>query len=100
MRLNIEIVYLLDCLLNEGPESPKVDDLLGAEFLIFMLQVEAPIHSSNVMHYSKTAKVASRVGHKTLEDGSRVRFLLKTGEVIDSAEEWKKVHKKKEGKKE
>lgn len=59
------------------------------------LQVEAPIHSSNVMLYSKTAKVASRVGHKTLEDGSRVRYLLKTGEVLDSAEEWKKVHKKK-----
>lgn len=59
------------------------------------VQVEAPVHSSNVMLYSKTAKVASRVGHKTLEDGSRVRYLLKTGEVIDSAEEWKKVHKKK-----
>lgn len=60
-----------------------------------IVQVEAPVHSSNVMLYSKTAKVASRVGHKTLEDGSRVRYLLKTGEVIDSAEEWKKVHKKK-----
>lgn len=60
-----------------------------------ILQVEAPVHSSNVMLYSKTAKVASRVGHKTLEDGSRARYLLKTGEVIDSAEEWKKVHKKK-----
>ncbi|KAG0610486.1 hypothetical protein M758_7G069800 [Ceratodon purpureus] len=63
-----------------------------------IVQVEAPIHSSNVMLYSKTAKVASRVGHKTLEDGSRVRYLLKTGEVIDSAEEWKKVHKKEEKK--
>lgn len=60
-----------------------------------IVQVEAPVHSSNVMLYSKTAKVASRVGHKTLEDGSRARYLLKTGEVIDSAEEWKKVHKKK-----
>jgi len=65
-----------------------------------IVQVEAPIHSSNVMLYSKTAKVASRVGHKTLEDGSRVRYLLKTGEVLDSAEDWKKVHKKKEEKKE
>lgn len=56
------------------------------------------MHSSNVMLYSKTAKVASRVGHKTLEDGRKVRYLLKTGEVIDSAEDWNKVHKKKDEK--
>ncbi len=46
------------------------------------------------MLYSKTAKVTSRVGHKVLETGQKVRYLLKTGEIIDSAEEWKKVHKK------
>lgn len=51
--------------------------------------MEAPIHSSNVMLYSKEQNVASRVGHKTLEDGSRVRFLVKTGEIIDSVEKWK-----------
>lgn len=64
-------------------------------------QVEAPLHSSNVMLYSKTGKVTSRVGHKTLEDGQKVRYLLKTGEVIDSAEDWNKLHKKekKDGKK-
>jgi len=59
-----------------------------------IVQVEAPVHSSNVMLYSKTAKVTSRVGHKILETGQKVRYLLKTGEIIDSAEEWKKVHKK------
>ncbi|CAK9208356.1 unnamed protein product [Sphagnum jensenii] len=59
-----------------------------------IVQVEAPVHSSNVMLYSKTAKVTSRVGHKVLETGQKVRYLLKTGEIIDSAEEWKKVHKK------
>ncbi|KAL4201527.1 hypothetical protein AMTRI_Chr02g259070 [Amborella trichopoda] len=58
-----------------------------------IVKVEAPIHSSNVMLYSKEQKVASRVGHKILEDGTRVRYLLKTGEVIDSAENWKKVIK-------
>ncbi|CAN1289830.1 50S ribosomal protein L24, chloroplastic [Linum perenne] len=43
------------------------------------------------MLYSKEKNVASRVGHKVLEDGSRVRYLIKTGEVIDSAENWKKL---------
>lgn len=53
------------------------------------MQIEAPIHSSNVMLYSKEQNVASRVGHKVLDNGKRVRYLIKTGEVIDSAEQWK-----------
>lgn len=52
------------------------------------------------MLYSKDKEVTSRVGHKILEDGSRVRYLIKTGEIIDSAENWKKVHKEKEKEKE
>jgi large subunit ribosomal protein L24 len=43
---------------------------------------EAPIHHSNVQHYSESAKTVSRVGHKE-EGGKKVRFLKKTGEVID-----------------
>eukprot|EP01018_Ginkgo_biloba_P011329 Gb_13209 [translate_table: standard] len=38
--------------------------------------VEAPIHSSNVMLYSKMQNVASRVGHKVLEDGRKPRAAL------------------------
>ena len=56
-------------------------------------QIEGPIHSSNVMLYSKEKSVASRVGHKFLEDGTKVRYLVKTGEVIDSVEKWVKVFK-------
>ncbi|XP_024524420.1 uncharacterized protein LOC9654384 [Selaginella moellendorffii] len=56
-----------------------------------ILQVEAPIHSSNVQLYSISAEVVSRVGHKVLEDGTKVRYLIKTGEVIDSIERWKKL---------
>ncbi len=44
---------------------------------------EAPIHSSNVMHYSEKQKVVSRVCHSFTEDGRKVRMLKKTGEVID-----------------
>jgi len=56
-----------------------------------MFQIEAPIHSSNVMLYSKEKNIASRVGHKVLDDGKKVRYLIKTGEIIDNAESWKKV---------
>ncbi|GLT83478.1 hypothetical protein SLE2022_017660 [Rubroshorea leprosula] len=63
-----------------------------------IIKIEAPIHSSNVMLYSKDQKVASRVGHKVLDNGKRVRFLIKTGEIIDSEEDWKKL-KEAEGKK-
>ncbi|KAJ0045436.1 hypothetical protein Pint_04314 [Pistacia integerrima] len=56
-----------------------------------IIKIEAPIHSSNVMLYSKEQDVASRVGHKVLNDGTRVRYLIKTGEIIDSTENWKKL---------
>lgn len=50
-----------------------------------IILVEGAIHSSNVMLYSKEQKVRSRVGHKFLENGSKVRYLLKTGEVLDTS---------------
>ncbi|VFQ91817.1 unnamed protein product [Cuscuta campestris] len=65
-----------------------------------IVKVEAPIHSSNVMLYSVEKQVASRVGHKTLDNGKRVRYLVKTGEIIDSAENWKRLQKEKEKSKE
>ncbi|KAK6229611.1 hypothetical protein SCA6_018562 [Theobroma cacao] len=56
-----------------------------------IIKIEAPIHSSNVMLYSKEQDVTSRVGHKVLDNGKKVRYLLKTGEIIDSDENWKKL---------
>uniref|UniRef100_A0A0D9WTC7 Large ribosomal subunit protein uL24 C-terminal domain-containing protein n=1 Tax=Leersia perrieri TaxID=77586 RepID=A0A0D9WTC7_9ORYZ len=35
--------------------------------------IEGPIHSSNVTLYPKENNVTSRVGHKFLEDGTKVR---------------------------
>lgn len=61
-----------------------------------IVKIEAPIHSSNVMLYSKDQEVTSRVGHKVLDDGTRVRFLIKTGEIVDTAENWKKLKESKE----
>jgi large subunit ribosomal protein L24 len=44
---------------------------------------EASLHASNVMLYSTTAKVASRVEFFVDKDGSKKRRLKKTGEVLD-----------------
>jgi large subunit ribosomal protein L24 len=43
------------------------------------------------MLYSKENNIASRVGHKVVENGKKVQYLLKTGEIIDSDENWKKL---------
>ena len=51
-----------------------------------MFQIEAPIHSSNAMLYYKEKNVASRVDHQVLDDGKKVRYLIKTGEIIDGSE--------------
>jgi large subunit ribosomal protein L24 len=46
-----------------------------------IIQKEWPIHHSNVMHWSETKQVRSRVGHKMV-DGKKVRVLKKTDEVL------------------
>lgn len=64
--------------------------------MCYLFQIEAPIHSSNVMLYSKEKEVVSRVGHKVLEDGQKVRYLIKTGELIDTIEKWKQLKEAKD----
>ena len=44
---------------------------------------EATIHISNVAHIDPKTSEATRVGFKTLEDGRKVRFAKRSGEVID-----------------
>ncbi len=60
----------------------------GAFYCVLSLQgqqvrKEFPVHHSNVMHYSKEKEVRSRVGHKVNDAGKKVRYLVKTGEIID-----------------
>lgn len=45
--------------------------------------MEYPIHSSNVMLYSKKQNIASRICYTFDESGRKVRMLKKTGEIID-----------------
>jgi large subunit ribosomal protein L24 len=49
-----------------------------------IVEQEAPIHVSNVAHVDPKTNEATRVGFKFLEDGRKVRFAKKSGEVIDN----------------
>jgi large subunit ribosomal protein L24 len=48
-----------------------------------IVEKEAPIHVSNVAHLDPKTKEPTRVGYKLLDDGRKVRFAKKSGEVID-----------------
>lgn len=49
-----------------------------------VIQMEAPIHISNVMIYNPKTQRGDRVGFKFLEDGRKVRYFKSTGDIIDT----------------
>jgi len=48
-----------------------------------IIEMEAPIHVSNVMLVCPSCKEASRTGKKVLEDGTKVRYCKKCNQTID-----------------
>ena len=48
-----------------------------------IIQKEAPIFSSKVMYYDSNKKKPTRIGHKFLKDGKKVRVSKISGEQID-----------------
>ena len=48
-----------------------------------IIEKELPISSSNVMLVCPACGEATRIGHKFLEDGKKVRICRKCGEVVD-----------------
>ena len=48
-----------------------------------IIEKEASIHVSNVAHVDPKDGSATRVGFKVLDDGRKVRFAKRSGEVID-----------------
>jgi len=48
-----------------------------------IVEKEAAIHVSNVAHVDPKDGKPTRVGHKVLEDGRKVRVARRSGEVID-----------------
>lgn len=47
-----------------------------------IVEMEMPIHVSNVAIYNTSTKKADRIGTKFLEDGNKVRVYKSSGEVI------------------
>ncbi|MGI9265280.1 MAG: 50S ribosomal protein L24 [Gammaproteobacteria bacterium] len=48
-----------------------------------IIDKEMPIEISNVMLYNPITKKGDRVGIRTLEDGSKVRYFKSNDEVVD-----------------
>lgn len=48
-----------------------------------IFEKEAPLHISNVAHIDPKTNGPTRIGFKVLENGQKVRFALRSGEVID-----------------
>jgi large subunit ribosomal protein L24 len=49
-----------------------------------IIEKEAPIHISNLMLVCSKCAEPSRIGKRTLEDGSKVRVCKKCGELLES----------------
>lgn len=49
-----------------------------------IIEKEAPMKISNVMYYDEKLAKPTRLGHKVLEDGTKVRFSKKSGEIIET----------------
>lgn len=47
-----------------------------------IIQKELPIHVSNVSHIDPKTNKITKVGYKTLENGKKVRFFKKSGEIF------------------
>ncbi|HLJ65663.1 MAG TPA: 50S ribosomal protein L24 [Stellaceae bacterium] len=48
-----------------------------------IIEKEASLHISNVAHIDPKTNEPTRIGYKTLDDGRKVRFARRSGEVID-----------------
>ena len=48
-----------------------------------IVEMEAPVHISNLKVIDPTTGKADRVGHRVLEDGTIIRYAKKSGAVLD-----------------
>ena len=55
----------------------------GAAKQAGIIDLEAPVHVSNVMLVCDKCSKPSRIGYKKMEDGRRVRYCRDCNEVID-----------------
>jgi large subunit ribosomal protein L24 len=72
--------YVLVGGINKVKKHQKPNPVKGTTGGI--VEMEKPIHISNIAIYNATSKKADRVGVKQLEDGRKVRVFKSNGEVI------------------
>ncbi len=78
--LSVADEYVLVSGINKVKKHQKPNPVKGTTGGI--VEVEKPIHISNIAIYNATTKKADRVGVKQLEDGRKVRVFKSNGEVI------------------
>ncbi len=49
-----------------------------------IVEKEASIHVSNIAYVDPKTDKPTRIGYKTLEDGRKVRYAKRSGEIIDA----------------
>lgn len=74
--------YLLVGGVNKVKKHQKPNPVKGLSGGI--VEMEKPIHISNVAIFNAATKKADRVGIKSLEDGRKVRVFKSNGEQIDA----------------
>ena len=78
--LSVAGEYVLVGGINKVKKHQKPNPVKGTTGGI--VEMEKPIHISNIAIYNATSKKADRVGVKQLEDGRKVRVFKSNGEVI------------------
>jgi large subunit ribosomal protein L24 len=74
--------YVVVSGVNKAKKHQKPNPVKGEAGGI--VEMEKPIHISNVAIFNAASKKADRVGIKTLEDGRKVRVFKSSGEMIDA----------------
>ncbi|GAB5604501.1 50S ribosomal protein L24 [Sideroxyarcus sp. TK5] len=72
--------YVVVSGINKVKKHQKPNPMKGTSGGI--VEIEKPLHISNVAIYNAATKKADRVGIKQLEDGRKVRIFKSSGEVI------------------
>ncbi len=81
-----QVMPLFDKVLIDGinmvKKHQKPNPAMGVQGGI--VEMEMPLHISNIAIFNPSTKKADRVGIKILEDGRKVRFFKSNNEVIDA----------------
>jgi len=78
--LSVADEFVLVSGINKVKKHQKPNPVKGTTGGI--VEIEKPIHISNIAIYNASTKKADRVGVKSLEDGRKVRVFKSSGEVI------------------